>query len=145
MTAKRTKVWFPEGVAAEAAYTAHQAQRSWTEKQQSQSGFYIEKVIPQMVDGNNEAHIEMINKFLEKPIEFTIDRNSANDLAMRGMEMQVHDLIKGLPYDSMAVILNRRLNVIILVVSLMTQDNNRKSDAIYHLQKSKSCYLRASE
>ena len=100
-----------DNMVANAAYTAHQAQKAWTEKQQSQSGFYIEKVVPQMKDGNNEAHIEMIERFLAKPIEFTIDRNSANDLAMRGMEMQVDDLIKGLPYDSMAVILNRRLNV----------------------------------
>ena len=52
---------------AKAAYTAHQAQKAWTENS-THKWVLHQAVVPQMVDGNNEAHIEMIERFLEKPI-----------------------------------------------------------------------------
>lgn len=78
-------------------------------KSQPDARYYIQKILPEMESGSNDGHIEMVRRFIEKPVEFQIDRNSANDIYLRGSESNLSDMIGELPYNAMAINLNREL------------------------------------
>ena len=46
--------------------------------------YLTHKVIPKMWRNGNHAHIDMLHMYMNNPVHFTMDRNTQNDLILRG-------------------------------------------------------------
>jgi hypothetical protein len=63
-------------------------------------------VIPKLAVDGNHAHIHMLHDYIENPVHFTMDRNTQNDLILRGKDIDFEWL---LPYQQMSIQLNRKV------------------------------------
>jgi len=70
---------------------------------------YIKSVIPNLKNGKNMAHVKMFHDYFQSPVHFTMDRNSQNDLILRGDEIDAVEY--SLPYQTMSIKLNRSLQI----------------------------------
>ena len=69
---------------------------------------YIKSIIPALRQGQNLAHCEMFEKYLQSPVHFTMDRHSQNDLILRGKSLDFEWM---LPYSSMSIQLDRTISI----------------------------------
>ena len=83
-------------------------------------------VIPKMAVNGNHSHINMFHDYMENPVHFTMDRNTQNDLILRGKNIDFEWL---LPYQQMSIQLNRK--VIIDLNSPFYQRRNGLCDERY--------------
>lgn len=70
-------------------------------------------VMPSLHQSRNYAHLEMLNRHIASPVHFSMDRNSQNDLILRGKDTNYYtkDFEWTLPYQQMAIELNRPITV----------------------------------
>ena len=67
---------------------------------------YAKKTIPTLIRSHNDAHIDLFQDWLKSPTAFEMDRNTQNDLIIRGANQQIK---MALPYTEMAINLQRPL------------------------------------
>lgn len=79
--------------------------------------YLTHKVIPKMWRNGNHAHIDMLHMYMNNPVHFTMDRNTQNDLILRGKNI---DFEWVLPYQQMSIQLDRTL----ILSSLSAVENN---------------------
>ncbi len=69
---------------------------------------YARQTLPTLIRNHNEAHIDLFQDWLKSPICFEMDRNTQNDLILRGSKEKIK---MALPYTEMAINLNRPIKI----------------------------------
>jgi hypothetical protein len=69
---------------------------------------YARQTLPTLIRNHNEAHVDLFQDWLKSPICFEMDRNTQNDLILRGSKEKIK---MALPYTEMAINLNRPIKL----------------------------------